>query len=117
MDVPQFFFEADLVADDLAVFKERRIGGVEDDDASEAVDERILAGLQFLAEGLQAHHRRDAHRPRHNGGMRSLAADIRGEAEHELPVQLRRGGGIQIITDDDARLGDFLEVDLIAAAQ
>jgi hypothetical protein len=33
--------------------------------------------------------RRDIQRPRHDGGVRRLAADVRGEAEHQRAIELR----------------------------
>ena len=66
---------------------------------------------------LQADHRRDAQRPRHDGGVRGLAADIGGKAEHVALVQLRGVGRRQVVADDDARLLEVAQVDLLVQAE
>jgi len=44
--------------------------------------------------------------------MGGLAADVRGEAQHHAPVQLRRIAGRQIVADDDARLVEVAQFGL-----
>ena len=105
--VAQFFLQRDLFADQLAVFEQRLVGRVDDDDAVETVEQGIIARLHFLARVLQSDHGRDAQRPRHDGRVRGLAADVRGEAQHVFPVQLRGLGRRQIVRNDDARLDEM----------
>ena len=76
----------------------------------------VLAGFQFAAGAFQAHHRRDAQGPRHDGGVGGLAADVGGKTKHDFPIQLRRDGRAQIVADDDARLLEFFEIHLLLAA-
>ena len=103
--------------DQLAVLEQRLVGRIDDDDAVEPIEQRVLAGLQLLAGVLQAHHRRDAQRPRHDGGVRGLAADVRGKAEHVALVQLRGVGGRQVVADDDARLLEVAQIGFLLQAQ
>ena len=92
LDFAELFIERRLDFRQLAVFKQRLVGRVDDDGAVVAVEQRIVAVLQFLGDGLQPDDGRDVQRPGHDGRVRGLAADVGGEAEHEFPVQLRRGG-------------------------
>ena len=78
-----------MFADQLAVFKKRLVGRVNDDQAVEPVQQSVLAAVQLAAGHLQADCGRDAQRAGHDGGMRGSAADIGGEAKHHFLVQLR----------------------------
>ncbi len=115
--VAEFFLERDLFADQLAILKQRLVGGIDDDDAIEAVQQGILTCFQFLAGILQANYGRNAQGAGHDGGVGSLAADVRGETEHILAVHLRGLRGRQIVRDDDARLFEMAQVQFFVAAQ
>ena len=92
LDFAEFFAERGLDLGELAVFKQRLVGGIDDDGAVVAVEQRVVAGLQFLADVLRADHGGNVQRTRQNGRVRGLAADVGDEAEHKFPVQLRGGG-------------------------
>ena len=112
-----FSCKRDLLADELAVLEERLVGRVDDQDAVEAIQQGVLAALQLAAGVLQADHGGDAQRARHDGGVRGLAADVGGEAQHVALVQLRGVGGRQVVADDDARLLEVAQVHLLLEAQ
>ncbi len=50
LDFAQFFLERRLDARKLAVFKQRLVGRIDDDRAVVAVEQRVIAGLEFLAD-------------------------------------------------------------------
>ena len=70
--------------------------------------------MQFITRILQSDHGGNVERPRHDGRVRSLAADVGGESEHEFFVQLRRRGWTQIVADQDARLVQMVQVEGVA---
>ena len=110
LDFAEFFIERRLDLRELAVFKQRLVGGIDDDRAVVAVEQRVVAGLQFLADGLRADDGGDVQRPGENRGVRGLAADVGDEAEDKFFVQLRRHGRAQIVADEDAWLVQMLQV-------
>ena len=110
LDFAEFFVERRLDFRQLAVFKQRLVGRIDDDGAVVAVEQRVIAALQFLADVLQADDGGNVQRPRHDGRVRGLAADVGGKAEHEFFVQLRGGGRAQIVADQDARLVQMTQI-------
>ncbi len=110
LDFAELFIERRLDLRELAVFKQRLIRGVDDDRAVVAVEQRVVAGLQLLADGLRADDGGDVQRPGENRGVRCLAADVGDEAEDKFFVQLRRHGRAQIVADEDAWLVQMLQV-------
>ena len=92
LDFAELFAERGLDFGELAVFKQRLVGGVDDDGAVVAVEQRVVAGLQFFADVLRADHGGNVERARQNRRVRGLAADVGDKAEHKIPVQLRGGG-------------------------
>jgi len=66
---------------------------------------------------LESDHGREPHGSGHDGGMRGFAADISGETEHVLFVEESRGGGGEIVADDDARFREIAEVDLLFSSK
>ena len=88
LDVAQFFLERRLDFRKLAVFKQRLVGRIDDDDAVVAVEQRVIAGLQFLA-GLDAREQ-----------IASGPVGKRRASEQERPLRRRDdaedriGGGI-----------------------
>ena len=101
----------------MAIFKEGLIGGTGDDQSVVSIEQDVLAALELSAGVTQADHRGDLHRAGHDGGVRGLAADVRGEAEHQFSVQQRGGRGREIVADDDARFLELAQVGLIGPAQ
>ena len=45
-DVAELFLQRDLFADRLAVFEQRLVGGIDDNDPVEPVQQRVLAGFE-----------------------------------------------------------------------
>ena len=113
-----FSCERDLLADELAVLEQRLVGRIDDDDPVEAVEQRVLAGLQFLAA--------QSFKPT-TAGMRSDRAmmavcDVLLPMSVANPSTLVRSicavfDGRQVVADDDARLRQMPQVGLVLAAQ
>ena len=59
-EVAQPLLQGRLPEDELAVFVQRLVGRIDDEDAVEAIEQRVLAALHLPADVLQPHHRRDA---------------------------------------------------------
>ncbi len=89
---------------ELAIFPERLVAGIEDEQAVVAVEEDVVAALDDLAEmSCRPTTAGMFMRPGHDGGVRGAAADVGGEAEDELAIELggvRRG---EIVGDEDVR--------------
>ena len=116
-DVLQRLLEGDLLENELAVFEERLIGRIDDDDAVQAIQQHVLAVFELAARVLQPHHRRNPQRPRHDGRMGGLAAHICGESEHVALIQLRRVGRRQVVADDNAGFLQVPKVGLLLEAE
>src|SRR5262245_21717857 len=93
-----------MLTNELPIFEQRLVRGIDDDLSIESVQESITAVVDIATGRMQSNHGWNAQGPRHDGGVRCLAAHVGREAEHELFVQLRRLCRTQIIADDDARL-------------
>ena len=110
-DFAEFFLQGRLDFCQLAIGKQRLVGRVDDDGAVVTVQQRVVAAVQFLADGLQTDDGGNAQRPRHDGGVRGFAADVRGKAQHQFLVQLRGGGRAEVVADQDARFGEVMQVE------
>ena len=115
--VAQLLVEADVLAHELAVLEERLIRGIDDNPPVVAIEQNVLAVAQFGAGLPHADHRRDAQRARHDRGVRGLAPDIGGEAEHVFLVEHRGARRRQIVRHDDVAFLEMLEVEFLKRAE
>ena len=113
----EFFLQGDLFADQLAVFKQGLVGGINDDDPVVAVEESGGAGDEFLAGGMKADDGGDAEGTGHDGRMGGAPADVGGKAAHHFTIDLGGLGGGEIVADDDAGLFDLAQVEVRAASE
>ncbi len=106
----ELLLDLGLFGFELAVFPKRLITRINNDQSVVTVEQDMIAGDQLVADIMQTHDRRNIQRPRHDGGMRGLAADIGGKPHHQRAVELRGVRGGQIMRDEDVRRGDAGEV-------
>ena len=85
----QLLVQGEVSADQLPIFVKRLVGGTDNDNAVETIQERVLASFLLAAGILQANDGRNAQRPCHDGCVRSLAADIGGKPKDITLIQLR----------------------------
>ena len=115
--VAKFFLERNLFTHQHTVFKQRLIGGVDDEDAVEAIEQRVIPVLQQFARVLQPDHCRDAKGARHDGRVGGAATDVRRESENILAIHLRGLRRSEIVRDDDAWLGELPQINGVGLAK
>ncbi|MFM1943613.1 MAG: hypothetical protein RI897_2595 [Verrucomicrobiota bacterium] len=115
-DGAEFLGEIDVALLELAVLEEGLVGGIEDEEAVESVQEDVLSGAELAAGVPEADDGGDLEGPGHDGGMGGSAADIGGEAEDHLPVEHGGGGGGEVVANDDAGFAEVGDVGLGGAA-
>ncbi len=86
---------------ELAVDKQCLAGGFDDQRAAVAVEDRLLAVVDVLADIVQADHRRQVQRPRHDRRVRGVTAHVGGKPDHVFAVERGRVRRRQIIRDHD----------------
>src|SRR5262249_12680406 len=104
--------QADLFSNDLAVLVKRLVRRIGNHHAVETVQQGVLAAFQLIAERFETDHGGNSQGPRHDGSVGGFAAHVGGEAEHVVLVELRRVGGRQVMTDDNARFFEVAQVEL-----
>ena len=90
---------------EFAVVGERFRFWIDNDQAVGAIDEHLLAGLQFVGRVVQSDDRRNVERPRKDRSVRGAAAQIGRDAQHALLLHRGGIGGREVVRDENVRLG------------
>ena len=110
----EFSFELDLLFLVLFVFFDGGGVGVDDDDAGVAVDDKGVAGGDFLGDVFEANDGGDAHRVGDDRGVRRAAAGVDADGLDLIAVE---GGGLrggEVVGDEGDGFGDVAEADAFA---
>ena len=116
-EVGELLLDGGLADLQFAVFPQGLVAGVDDDDAVVAVEQHMVAGAELVADVVEADDGGDVQRPRHDGGVGGLAADVGAEAEDEGAVELRGVARVEVVGEEDVRGLDAREVAGLLAHQ
>ena len=116
-DLRQLGLDILLLLFQLPVLEQRLVSRVNHHHAIEAIEQNVIARSHAVAGVFQADHRRDTQRAGHDGCVRGFSADIRGEALHQIAIELGGLGGGKIVPHQNERLGEVTEILLPAAGE
>ena len=116
LQLMEFILHGGVPLGQPAIFEQGLFRGINDDQPAVTIEQGGGAVWDFLAGGLQAHHRGNLQGTRHDRAMGSAAADIGAKTQGVAAMEQGDIRGRQIFRDQNARLGRMRKVAPRAAA-